>query len=273
MSTKYSQRRVCLVLSRIEESADFSSTAWRRIRPKVERRLSIAREKRLEERCRREIEYKTKAEQCYSDTLRQALPVQRLYLPAVSQACELSCFRELLNPDRFVLPAEWVQATGQLRESLSEWMSLHRDKYNDLLPLDPYGGQVKTMEVKLLSDPSIEAWRRVETQDFAGRLELATSVFRHPDTNTIHIGRDACHAWKMKGELEFLERGAEAVHSLLQQLHLDPETTTPSMLDQLDRRFVCACCPADFQRFHRSWRSCVSSRILNSAMNLSRSRI
>jgi hypothetical protein len=199
--------------------------------------------------------------------------VQRLYLPAVSQACELSCFRELLNPDRFVLATEWVHATGQLRESLSEWMSLHRDKYTDLLPLDSYGGQVKAMEVKLLSDPSIESWRRAGTQDFAGKLELATSVFRHPDTNTIHIGRDACHAWKMKGELEFSERGAEAVHSLLQQLNLDPETTTPSVLEQLDRRFVCACCPADLQRFHRSWRSCVSSRIPNSATNLSGSRI
>lgn len=237
------------------------------------RRLSSAREKRLEERCRREIEYRTKAEQCYSDTLRQVLPVQRLYLPAVSQACELSCFRELLNPDRFVLATEWVHATGQLRESLSEWMSLHRDKYTDLLPLDSYGGQVKAMEVKLLSDPSIDSWRRAGTQDFAGKLELATSVFRHPDTNTIHIGRDACHAWKMKGELEFSERGAEAVHSLLQQLNLDPETTTPSVLEQLDRRFVCACCPADLQRFHRSWRSCVSSRIPNSATNLSGSRI
>ncbi|KAF8487336.1 hypothetical protein DFH94DRAFT_849739 [Russula ochroleuca] len=231
--------------------------AWRRIRRKVESRLSSARERRLQERCRREIEYKTKAEQCYSDILRQVLPVQRSYLPAVSQACELSCFRELLNPDRVVLLTEWADATGQLRESLSEWMSLHRDKYTSLLPLNPYGGQVKAMEVKLLSDPSIEAWHRAGTHDFAGKLELATSVFRHPDTNTIHIGRDVCHAWKMKGELEFSERGAEAVHSLLQELHLDPETTTPSMLEQLDRCFVCACCPADLQRIHRSWRSCV----------------
>jgi hypothetical protein len=107
--------------------------------------------------------------------------------------------------------------------------------------------------------------------NFAGKLELATSVFRHPDTNTIYIGRDACHAWKMKEELEFSERGAEAVQSLLQEFLFDPETTTASMLEQVDGRFICACCPADLQRVHRSWRSCVSSRIPNSCkMNLVR---
>ena len=159
-------------------------------------------------------------------------------------------------------PSEWVYAAGQLLESLSEWMSSHRDEYTSLLPFDSNGDQDKVMEVKLLSDPSIEVWRRVEMHSFAGRLELATSVFRHSlSTETIHIGRDACHAWKMKDELEFSERGAEAVHALLQELHLGRGTTTASMLDQLDRRFICASCPADFERFPRTWRSCVSSRI------------
>jgi hypothetical protein len=227
----------------------------------VESRLSSARERRLSQLRRREIEYRAKAEQYYSDVLQQVLPVQRLYLPSLSQACELPCFREFLSLDRVVQPSEWVHAAGQLRESLSEWMSSHRDKYTSQLPFNSNGDQDKVMEVKLLSNPSIEVWRRVEMHGFAGRLELATSVFRHLNTKTIHIGRDACHAWKMKYELEFLERGAEAVHALLQELHLGPETTTASMLDQLDRRFICASCPADLQRFHRSWRSCVSSRI------------
>jgi hypothetical protein len=227
----------------------------------VKSRLSSARERRLSQRCQREIEYRAKSEQYYSDILPQVLPVQRLYLPSPSQACELSCFREFLNLDRVVQPSEWVHAAGQLLESLSEWMSSHRDKYTSLLPFYSSGDQDKVMEVKLLSDSSIEVWRRVEMHSFAGRLELATSVFRHLNTKTIHIGRDACHAWKMKDELEFLERGAEAVHTLLQELHLGPETTTASTLDQLDMRFICASCPADLQRFPRSWRSCVSSRI------------
>jgi hypothetical protein len=224
----------------------------------VESSLSIARESRLSQRRRR---YRAKAEQYYSDILRQVLPVQRLYLPSLSQACELSCFRELLNPDRVVQSSEWVHAAGQLLESLSEWMSSHRDKYTGLLPFDSNGDQDKVMEVKLSSDPSIEVWRCVKMRSFAGRLELATSVFRHLDTKTILIGRDACHAWKMKDGIEFLERGAQAVHALLQELHLAPETTTASMLDQLDKRFICASCPVDLQRFHRSWRSCVSSCI------------
>jgi hypothetical protein len=226
----------------------------------VESKLSSARERRLLQR----LEHRAKAEQYYSDILRQVLPVQRLYLPSLSQACELSCFGEFRNLARIVQPSEWVHAAGQLLESLSEWMSSQRDKYTGLLPSDSNGDQDKVMEVKLLSDPSIEVWRRVEMHSFAGRIELATSVFRHLGTKTIHIGRDACHAWKTKDELEFLERGAEAVHAVLQELHLGPETTTASMLDQLDRRFICASCPADVQRFPRSWRSCVSSRLSRS---------
>ena len=227
----------------------------------MESRLSSARERRLSQRRLREIEHRWKAEQYYRNILRQVLPVQRLYLPSLAQACELSCFRELLNLDRVVQLSEWVHAREQLLESLSEWMSSRRNKYISLLPFDSNGDQEKVMEVKLSSDPSVEVWRRVEMRSFAGRLELATSVFRHLDTKTIHIGREACNAWKMEGELEFLERGAEAVHTLLQELHLSPETTTASMLDQLDRRFICASCPAALQLFPRSWRSCVSSRI------------
>lgn len=260
MPTRNSRRRVRPALIPLRNLLTFPA-AWRRIRAKVESKLSSARDRRLSQLRRREIEYRAKAEQYYSDILRQVLPVQRLYLPSLSQACELSCFREFMNLDRIVQPSEWVHAAGQLLESLSEWMSSHRDKYFSLLPFDSDGNQDKAMEAKKLSDPSIEVWRRVEMHSFAGRLELATSVFRHVDTETIHIGRDACHAWKMKDELEFLERGSEAVHALLQELHLGAETTTPSVLDQLDRRFVCASCPAELQRFHRSWRSCVSSRI------------
>lgn len=225
----------------------------------MERRLSSARADRLcSERRRREILCKAKAEQCYSDILRQVLPVQRLYLPALSQAHELSCFKELSNLDRDLQPAEWEHAAGQIRESLSEWMSSHRDRYASQLPFYFYGSQGESMKVKLLTDPSIEFWRQVGMQDFTGDLELATSVFRHRDTNAILIGRDACHAWKLRGELEFLECGAAAAHALIRELQLDPATTSAAMLEQLDRRFICTNCPADLEWFHRSWRSCVS---------------
>jgi len=189
---------------------------------------------------------------CYSDLLRQTLPMQRLYLPSLSQVGELSCFRELLNPDRDVQAADWEHAATWLPGSLSEWMSEHRDRYSSLLPFQVCGSQDKAMEVKLLSDPH-EAMDR-----FAGRLDLAISVFRHLDTNTIHVGRDVCHAWKLKGELEFLERGAEAGRALLGLLNLDPATTTASMLDQLDTHFVCASCPTERDWLHRPWKSCVN---------------
>lgn len=233
--------------------------AWRRIRTKVEKRLSSARADRLcAERRRRETVCKVKAEQCYSDILRQVLPLQRLYLPALSQARELSCFKELLNLDRDLQPAEWDHAAGQLRESLSEWMSSRRDRYASQLPVCFFDSQSESMEVTLQTDPSIEVWRQVGMQDYSGDLELATSVFRHRDTKMILIGREACHAWKMQGELEFLERGAAATRALLRELQLDPTTTTAAMLERMDRRFTCANCPTDLEWYHRSWRSCVS---------------
>jgi hypothetical protein len=132
------------------------------------------------------------------------------------------------------------------------------------------------MEIKLLSDPVISHLRHGAMVDFAGQLELVTSVFRHPESNTVLIGRDVCHAWKMKGELEFVERGAAAALALLRELQLDPATTTPSMLEQLNRSFICVSCPGGLDWFHRSWRSCVcperSLRIpkLLFSMNLSR---
>ena len=207
---------------------------------------------------RREFVRKTKAEQCYSDILRQVLPVQRLYLPTPYQAHEPSCFKELLNLDRDLQPADWEHASGQLRGSLSEWMSSHRDRYASQLPFYMYGSQGESMGVILLTDPSIKSWRQVGMLDFTGDLELATSVFRHRATNTIVIGRDACHAWKMQGELEFLERGAAATYALVRELQLDPETTSAAMLEQQDRWFTCANCPKDLEWHYRSWRSCVS---------------
>lgn len=191
--------------------------------------------------------------------------MQRLYLPAISQVWELSCFRELLDSDGDLKPADWEQVAGQLSESLSEWMADHRDRYTRLLPLYSHFYHLPSQMMKtwLLSDPSIDLWRYGAMADFAGQLELVTSVFRHPTTNTILIGRDACHAWKMEGELEFVERGAAASHALLEELQLDPATTTPSMLEQLNRRFVCASCPGSLDWLHRSWRSCVSPEFPN----------
>ena len=187
--------------------------------------------------------------------------MQRLYLPGISQAHELSCFRELRNLDRDVEPAEWEHAAGQLLESLSEWMSMHRDRYTSLLPFRFYSSSSKSMEVRLLTNPSTVVWRHVGIHDFAGRLELATSVFRHPCTRKILIGRDVCHAWKMGGELEFLERGAAAIRALIWELQLDSATTTPSTLEQMDKRFICARCPAIDEWKQRTWRSCVSRAI------------
>ncbi|KAI9430798.1 hypothetical protein H4582DRAFT_2013977 [Lactarius indigo] len=232
-----------------------TNDVWKRIKSKVETTLSAARDNRLlAARRKRESELKNTAEQYYSDLLRQVLPLQRLYLPALSQISQLSCFRDLIDPDREVQPAEWEHAATQLPLSLSEWMSEQRERYTSLLP--GQSAQAKPMEITLLSSPSIDRWRHGAMHNFAGQLDLATSVFRHPINHMVLIGRDACHAWKVKGELEYSARGAEAVYALLQELRLNPASATASTLDQLDKRFICRSCSDGVA--WRSWRSCVA---------------
>jgi hypothetical protein len=204
----------------------------------------------------------------YSDALRQVLPIQRLYLPALYQASELSCFRDLIDPDREAQPADWEDAAAQLPQSLSEWMGEHKEHHVSLLPSQ--SAETNAMEIALLSSPSIDRWRDEVMPSFAGQLDLATSVFRHSGTGMLLIGRDACHAWKLEGQkLEYCARGAEAVHGLLATLQLDPASTTASMLDQLGKQFLCVCCPEDEAK-HPSWRSCVRHHFLHSVILLTR---
>lgn len=162
-----------------------------------------------------------------------------------------------MDPDRDVQPEEWEQASERLTESISEWVTVHRDRYTSMLPSHFHDTQAKGMEFMFVSDPSIDLRRHEASGGLAGQLDLATSVFRCASSKSIWIGRDACHAWKLRGELEFVDRGAKAVHALLRELRLNPTTATASMLDQLDRRFVCTSCPTDLVQYFHSWRSCV----------------
>ena len=203
------------------------------------------------------MDYSHKAGERYLDILLQILPIQRAYFPSIFQARELSCFRELVDSDRDVQPDEWEQAGERLTESISEWVTEHRDRHTSMLPSHIHDAQAKGMECIFLSDPSIDLQRHEASGGLAGQLDLSTSVFRCASTKSIWIGRDSCHAWKLNGELEFVDRGAEAVRALLRELHLDPTRTTASMLDQLDKRFVCTSCPTHLVHYIHSWRSCV----------------
>ena len=100
---------------------------------------------------------------------------------------------------------EWVHAAGQLQDSLSEWMSLHRGRHIRLvLPFSLLRLRVSRQfdegQVQVIDGP---VNRPIGMHDFAGELELATSVFHHPGTNTIMIGRDACRAWKLTGKFGY----------------------------------------------------------------------
>lgn len=206
----------------------------------------------MEARARRQNENRNQAEQYYSDVLRQVLPLQRLYLPSLSQASKLSCFIDLMDPDRETQRAEWEHAATELPMCLSEWMSKQKERHIGLLPCQ--SAQAKSMEVTLLSSPSIDRWRHGEMLKSAGQLDLATSVFRYPGTDMVLIGRDACHAWKGEGQLQYSARGAEAVQALLRTLQLNPASATISTLDQLDKQFICGGCADDTRH---TWRYCV----------------
>ena len=164
----------------------------------------------------------------------------------------MSCFRDLVDPDRETQPAEWEHAATQLPLSLSEWMSEQKERHIRLLPCQ--SAQAKPMEITLLSSPSIDRWRHGGMHKFAGQLDLATSVFCRRGSDMVMIGREACHAWKVEGHLEYSARGAEAVQALLRVLQLNPASATAYTLDQLDKQFICGSCPEDIRY---SWRSCV----------------
>ena len=71
----------------------------------------------------------------------------------------------------------------------------------------------------MLLDPLIEVWYCVRVRTFVGRLEPATSVFRHLEAKILYIRHDTWCAWKMKNEVECLEHGTEAALAFPQIRH------------------------------------------------------
>ncbi|KAI0061323.1 hypothetical protein BV25DRAFT_1900543 [Artomyces pyxidatus] len=174
------------------------------------------------------------------------LPAQWAYLPVVSQAETLSCFKKLIDQEEEPSPADWTSAVQKLPQSLSDWMESNKQRYCAMMPAIHSTTSLAnpTMEIALLSDPCIDIIRREKMASFAGPLELAQSVFTAANVNRrrAFFGPDICQTWQKPDTLVFSARGAIAALAIVEALRLDAYSTTATTLDQLQARFVCMTC-------------------------------
>ncbi|THH15441.1 hypothetical protein EW146_g5042 [Bondarzewia mesenterica] len=271
-------------LNLVNKGQPLTEQIWVRIRPKLEAKLALAREDRLNGiRYSEKRQREHKAELLYSQWLIQVLPSQRLYLPCSHQAPFLSCFAEVINKDLLAeLPdADWDEPIRGIPQSVADWLCLKRDQCIAMLPTD-YKENGGSMLPTLLSDPAAGAMRSGGMDTFAGPLELATSVFKLGFTGFPHYlsslswlsspptslttARMLCAAWSQIGSirpgsdrLSFDRRGSDAAASLVMLVGLDPSNTVDRTMDRLNRRFICMNCPPKVtgSLLARTWVSCV----------------
>ncbi|KAI0270412.1 hypothetical protein BC834DRAFT_512077 [Gloeopeniophorella convolvens] len=185
------------------------------------------------------------------------LPLQKFYLPPLDVVLQSPCLQTFFMAGReFNTGNDRDHAVNALHRDLSNWMTVRRDACIDKLhrpDIPP-----KDMRPMLLSDPLVSVIRPGRMPNYAGCLELATSVFVSKEGSRdpkVYIGRDLCHAWKVFNvdTFDFSSRGASVSATLLQQFGL-PASTSAQHLDICDWRFICGNCTIDSVL---SWRSCV----------------
>lgn len=133
--------------------------------------------------------------------------------------------------------------------------------------LPPTSSMTPTILTSLSVNEVRQGWICGGLRPFLGPLELAIAVFKLPNNPKVLVARDACHAWKEVGPLEFSTKGSEAVVRLLNLADLDPKTTTAVEFDAMNLRFSCLnCYPANDESWTgitaETWRSAVRIFIL-----------
>lgn len=201
----------------------------------------------------------------YMNTL---LPAQWYYIPRQTVAAQqFPCLTELIerDPDLVVEQADWDTALEKLPACVEAWMTTRRDRFLALLPGGLLPADDRPMTLTPLASPDGDVVRRERIFDFAGRLELATSVFIADKPvgwlkYNLVIGRDLCHTWKdAYMDVEYSPRGAAAAAQLAILAGLDSEKTTAYALDALDGSYECMSCagtPLDPKSIF-SWRAAV----------------
>lgn len=235
---------------------------WRKIRPNLEDFW----------RCRARDERTRKARALYAAFLRLLLPSEWFYFPSLEQAIRLPWCAEILARDFKVRVVESDFQTPFMNfpSAVEAWVRGKRDQYIVMLPeeyhdaLPPAASMDPTSLISSAADTvdDVRQGRALSgLQRFIGPLELAMAVFTVPNSPTILVARDACHAWKEDLPLEFSASGSETVVHLLELAGLDPKTTTAAEFDRADLQFMCLHCycahEAPWMELE-TWRSAVS---------------
>ncbi|KAI0048473.1 hypothetical protein FA95DRAFT_1038684 [Auriscalpium vulgare] len=246
----------------VDGDKDLTEQAWKKLKPKLETVLVAGRPVRLAKERRNTIRERTDVASIrYTNLWRTCLPAMWFYLPPLSWAPKLPCFKDLIDREDDVAADAWADAVEQMPMDVAEWME---GKRNEHLAMLPGGGTTNSasMEPILLSSPTVTVKRQDRMRGYAGQLELATSVFSEGVDQKPVIGRDTCHAWKMGRPLSFSVTGAASAAAVIGALRLNPITTIDTQLDALDGRLICMNCSRNNQNnidslFVFSWRLCI----------------
>lgn len=168
-----------------------------------------------------------------------------------------------------VVESDFNVPLTNLASSVQAWIRGKRDQYIAMLPewyrslLPPTASMIPTVLTSSFVDDVRQGRAVGELRSFLGPLELAMAVFTLPNSPTILVAKDACHAWKQFVPLEFSEVGSATALYLLWLAGTDPTTTTAVRFDALDYSFWCLnCYHANGNSFTgmklETWRSAVS---------------
>lgn len=240
---------------------DAHFTGWTQISPKI---LRAWRDRAQNERTR-------KARCLYAEYRRNILPAEWFYLPSLEQATRLPWCAEILGRDVKVrvVESDFNIPLTNLASSVQAWIRGKRDQYIAMLPewyrslLPPTASMTPTVLTSPFVDDVRQGRAVGELRPFLGPLELAMAVFTLPNSPTILVAKDACHAWKQDVPLEFSEVGSATALYLLWLAGTDPTTITAVQFDALHYSFWCLNCHrANGDSFTgmklETWRSAVS---------------
>ncbi|KAI0058097.1 hypothetical protein BV25DRAFT_1830452 [Artomyces pyxidatus] len=253
-----------------------SDRVWTRIfpilKPEVEKHKAtrLAREIQLRKRDRDELV--RERYRLYSTT---QPPLLVPYLPPASVVAQYEAIKAAIHDD--------TEASEELGETLTfiilslvpQIRSSIQKRIDVLLALIP-GSNPPTPDSE-----DADFFRKDYWTGVAGGLGLVTSVFSCPPIacyRRLHFGFEAlahrCNTMQELPAVVFNEAGSAFARELLEELKMDPTSTTALDLDRLDARFICMECPVTISytldsqtkcRQARTWRASLTHALDNHA--------
>jgi len=225
---------------------------YRKIKPDLEIIVNAQKRKRLV------LERKDVVKSCYTKYSKTLKPEQWTSIMPLHEVFKDTLFNDFISSEADVIgDISKKDALARFPQLTLEFMDTQVNRLASLLPEG--------------TDHS------VASTDCYARLNLATSVFECRICQFSHISGVALCGWtnicshinQISPEssfphlrLEFNSVGYATSLSLIRSLGLDPGTTTPEQLDQIDARFFCGTCPILSMRGVRgrkayTWTECV----------------